>query len=178
MSILPILLAGALVYKLTTFHRKPTNTNDTTNTNKIKIFVYGSLMWDTIPFQHTATKMTLKHYKRKLCLSSYTTRGTYTNPGLFWGLTPHPNANCLGKLLTFTDNNVLDWMDTREGDMYRRTKLNHVFVYLPNTQHTQYHPNLSPEQINHAYQYAHGQHGSTKEYVDKTLHELKILENS
>lgn len=160
---LALVVAAALIYEIIL------------KQNKIKIFVYGSLLWDTIPFKHTSTKMVLKHFSRKLCIWSYTGRGTYQSPGLFWGIIPKNNANCTGKLLTFQNKNVLKWMDHREGDLYLRTKINGIFVYLPNVHHTQYDPNISKQQITNAYMTSKGQYGTTKEYVDNTIKEIQHI---
>ena len=66
-------------------------------------------------------------------------------------------------------------MDHREGDLYLRTKINGIFVYLPNVHHTQYDPKISKQQITNAYMTSKGQYGTTKEYVDNTIKEIQHI---
>ena len=118
------------------------------------VFVYGSLLWDTIPFSHSALIATLPHYQRALCIWSIHGRGTAMSPGLYWGVVPAENAICTGKLLKFSDPKMLDWMDKRESQLYIRTEIQisgiTAFVYLPNTSHTQYDPRISEQDVNAA----------------------------
>ena len=158
--ILLILLIGMLVQMLRSKRRF------------IYIFAYGSLMWDHIPFKHASRPATLKHFVRKLCIWSFSGRGTPESPGLYYGLVPQYNKRCSGKLLIFEDECVLQWLDKREGNMYLRQKVYvdgvYAFTYVANDKHPQYDPHISENQIKNAMK-SEGRFGSTLEYINNTI---------
>ena len=146
-----------------------------TSRRRIRVFAYGSLMWDAMPYRCTSTPAVLRHCVRRLCLWSYSGRGTPDSPGLYYGLVPVRGASCRGKLLTFSDGRILQWLDQREGDMYIRIRVRiddrDAFAYIANPCHPQYDPHVTGEQIERAMS-SRGEYGSTMEYVQNTLESI------
>ena len=153
----------------------------------MNVFAYGSLIWDSIPFPHTSQPTFLKHHELRLCIWSIQGRGTKNTPGLYWGIVKKRGTRCPGKLLRFTDqklfHKVLQWLDRREseGKLYHRISVEvsgtPTFVYVPNTTHPQYNPNIAPEKIEYAIRNSKGEYGTTKEYVENTLREFQLMRN-
>ena len=68
------------------------------NPAEIRVFAYGSLMWNPC-FEATARRAAvLPDYRRALCIWTVHARGTPSRPGLGLALEPNAGASCAGVL--------------------------------------------------------------------------------
>jgi cation transport protein ChaC len=150
------------------------------------IFAYGSLIWNPgFGFVERAMAK-LSGYHRSLCIFSNHYRGTTEKPGLVLGL--DMGGTCNGVVYRIEDSHwldVLNYVRKREllSGVYRevirevrlrdqdRTEL--ALTYVVNRQHSQYAGKLEVDDIAKYVEQGHGSSGSSKDYVEKTLHALR-----
>ena len=74
----------------------------------IRVFAYGSLIWNPC-FEATARRMAILHgYRRAFCIWTVHARGTPSRPGLGLALEPSAGASCAGVLFDLSPDLGLD----------------------------------------------------------------------
>jgi cation transport protein ChaC len=153
----------------------------------VRIFAYGSLMWDR-EFPRIAAEPALLHgYHRRFCLYSYDYRGTRTRPGLTLGL--DRGGTCRGILFRLPPEGVAEAIDalwTREMtaprvyDMRRlpvrsASGVMPAFAFTVRRDHPDYAGRLTLEQTAQIIAIAAGRRGTNRDYLAGTLRHLADL---
>jgi cation transport protein ChaC len=152
------------------------------------VFGYGSLMWNP-GFPHEATLPAwIDGYARAFCVRSSGHRGTPEQPGLVVGLTP--GGRCRGVLIHAQERHkasILDYLWRREMDLadgyvprqvVARTDNGceiRALTFVADLTHEAYAGQLTTEQTARRIAAAHGQRGSNRDYLERTLTELDRL---
>ena len=152
------------------------------------VFGYGSLMWNP-GFPHEAILPAwVEGYARAFCVRSQGHRGTPERPGLVVGLTP--GGRCRGLLIQAQEHHkasILDYLWRREMDLadgyvprrvIARTDDGHeieALTFVVDLAHAAYAGRLSTEETARRIATAHGQRGSNRDYLERTLAELDRL---
>jgi len=152
------------------------------------VFGYGSLMWDP-GFPHEAIlPAEIVGYARAFCVRSRGHRGTPEQPGLVVGLTP--GGQCRGLLILAEDRHkasILDYLWRREMDLADGYKPRQVsarlddgrrikaLTFVADLTHEAYAGLLPIEETARRIAAAHGQRGSNRDYLERTLAQLDRL---
>jgi glutathione-specific gamma-glutamylcyclotransferase len=152
------------------------------------IFAYGSLMWDP-GFPHGAIlPAEIDGYSRVFSVRSRGHRGTPDQPGLVVALTP--GGRCRGLLIQAEERHkasVLDYlwrreMDLADGYVPRRVtaclddgRRIDALTFVADLDHEAYAGVLSIEEAARRIAVAHGQRGSNRDYLERTLAQLDRL---
>lgn len=152
------------------------------------VFAYGSLMWDPGFPHETILPAWIEGYARTFCVRSRGHRGTPEQPGLVVGLTP--GGRCRGLLIRAEDRHkasVLDYLWRREMDLadgyVPRQVVAHgddggrvaALTFVADLAHEAYAGVLTIEETAHRIAAAHGQRGSNRDYLERTLTQLDRL---
>ena len=152
------------------------------------IFAYGSLMWDPGFPHETILPAEIDGYGRAFCVRSRGHRGTPDQPGLVVGLTP--GGRCRGLLIQAQERHkasILDYlwrreMDLADGYMPRRViaRLDdgqriEALTFVADLTHEAYAGILSVEETARRIAVAHGQRGSNRDYLERTLAQFDRL---
>lgn len=154
------------------------------------VFGYGSLMWKPGFDYDDMEKAVLPGYARRFCLDSITYRGTPEYPGLVLALDEAPGAACAGvayRVGPRRAREVHEYLRARELVTYSYLeKMLPVrlesgaspaaLCYVMDKTHVQYRGGLTPEQQAEVIATAHGPAGSNREYLEKTVHQLSLLQ--
>jgi glutathione-specific gamma-glutamylcyclotransferase len=157
------------------------------------VFGYGSLMWDPGFPTETIEPAWVDGYARAFCVRSRGHRGTPERPGLVVGLVPAEpaaTARCRGLLIKADDRHkasTLDYlwrreMDLADGYVPRQVtaqcddgRLIEALTFVVDLTHDAYAGPLSIEETARRIAAAHGQRGSNRNYLERTLAELGRL---
>jgi cation transport protein ChaC len=152
------------------------------------IFAYGSLMWDPGFPHQTILPAEIDGYARAFCVRSRGHRGTPDQPGLVVGLPP--GGRCRGLLIQAEERHkasILDYLWRREMDLAdgyvprqvttclddgRRIE---ALTFVADLDHEAYAGMLSTEETARRIAAAHGQRGSNRDYLERTLAQLDRL---
>jgi len=153
------------------------------------VFAYGSLMWDP-GFPHEAIlPAEIDGYARAFCVRSRGHRGTPEQPGLVVGLTP--GGQCRGLLILAEERHkpsILDYLWRREMDLadgYRPHQVSarlddgrriEALTFVADLAHEAYAGLLPIEEAARRIAAAHGQRGSNRDYLERTLAQLARLD--
>lgn len=153
------------------------------------VFAYGSLMWDP-GFPHEAIlPAEIDGYARAFCVRSRGHRGTPEQPGLVVGLTP--GGRCRGLLILAEERHkasILDYLWRREMDLadgYQPRQMTarlddgrqvEALTFVADLAHEAYAGRLPIEETARRIAAAHGQRGSNRDYLERTLAELARLD--
>ena len=91
----------------------------------IRVFAYGSLLWDPCFEFETKQPARLPGWVRRTCLWTVHARGSLECPGLFYGLDAEPDGACDGAVYTLSPDHLDDGLD----QLWRREM--HAGVYEP-----------------------------------------------
>jgi cation transport protein ChaC len=150
----------------------------------VRIFAYGSLMWDPAVPVAEARPARLAGWHRAMCVWTILARGTPDRPGLSLGLLP--GGHCDGLLLEFPREHLRDtlvhlWQREMWTDVYRplwleaeygNTRLSAV-AFVANPESRQYAGQLSLDETRHYIATASGQRGSSRDYLVSTIEKLR-----
>ena len=151
------------------------------------LFTYGSLMWDrtTIPYQETASAL-LHGYHRRFCIWTQLARGSPEMPGLSLGL--EPGGACRGiayRIKRRVAGDALDRIWRREmytgcyNPRWRKVRFAdrtvNAVAFVARRDHVQYAGRLAPETVAFHIARAHGENGSSRDYLADTLSNLNAL---
>jgi cation transport protein ChaC len=152
------------------------------------VFAYGSLMWDPGFPHETILPAEIEGYARAFCVRSSGHRGTPEQPGLVVGLTP--GGRCRGLLILAEQRHkasVLDYLWRREMDLADGYKPHQVsarlddgrqieaLTFVADLAHEAYAGLLPIEETARRIAAAHGQRGSNRDYLERTLAQLARL---
>lgn len=155
--------------------------------SKLRVFGYGSLMWNPCFEVVAQDKGTLHGYHRDVSIWSVYARGTPDCPGLGFGLEEKPEAACEGIVLTLPETtSEADLMPLWEREMWTGSysaewvtvSIEDVevtaltFVVLPD--HFQYAGGLSQAEKARYIATASGKFGPCRDYLADTVRELKV----
>ncbi len=153
----------------------------------LRVFAYGSLMWNPgFPYAESRTGR-LYGYHRAPCIWSVQYRGTAAKPGLVLGLAP--GGSCRGIVYRVRDREIeptLDYLHKREmiTRVYRpRTVPVHLdnghrveaLAFVSDTEHPQYASGLDTRKITDIVRQATGGTGSNTDYILSTVESLNQL---
>jgi len=160
------------------------------------VFGYGSLMWSPGFTYEIQCKAELIGYRRAMCVFSWKSRGTKENPGLVLGLVPEPSSICQGVAFRVPKDSiqdVLDYLMERENTPSECYTPEYVIVHLKGEHgvdcakvialcfvskqdHIQYAGHLTLEQQIQIISKSSGIHGTSLDYLTKTVAALQSLE--
>jgi len=153
----------------------------------LRVFAYGSLMWDPgFAFDHCAPAV-LKGYRRAFCVLSKSHRGTPERPGLVLGLAP--GGTCRGMVYRVTpghEEEVQAYLFERERRRYevyreRMLRVRHTGgavwaqTYIADPAARDYVGELAEDEIARRILAAHGERGPNFDYLERTIGQLKAL---
>ena len=153
----------------------------------LRVFAYGSLMWNPgFPYAERR-KARLHGYSRRLCVWSHHYRGEPEKPGLVFGL--DPGGECLGVVFRVEPKlreATLAYLREREliTNVYLETEVLAVLesgepvraiAYVADVVHSQYAGRLSLERTLEIVRHSAGRNGANAEYVLNTHDHLKML---
>ena len=152
----------------------------------IRVFAYGSLLWDPCFEFETKTPARLPGWVRRTCLWTVHARGSLECPGLFYGLDAEPDNACDGAVYALSPEHLDDGLDR----LWRREM--HAGVYEPlwldletnagparalafvvNRDHPQYTGAMELEAAAQYIATAHGKFGSCADYYAATAAALR-----
>jgi cation transport protein ChaC len=157
------------------------------STEPVRIFAYGSLMWDPNFSRAESETALLRGYHRSFCLYSYDYRGTKTQPGLTLGL--DRGGACRGILLRLPPEGLaeaIDWLWAREMTTPRVYDMRLLpvraacgtrmaFALTVRRDHPDYAGRLSFEAAARIIAAANGRRGACRDYLAETVHHLDAL---
>lgn len=155
-------------------------------TDAIRVFAYGSLIWNP-GFEWTGrTRGRLTGYMRRACIWTLESRGTPENPGLSLGLDTDPSGSCVGIVFTLPfvgEDEVLDrlWQREMHTALYRPRWLvasteagpADVLAFVSNREHPQYAGVMAHEVATGWIRGAEGSFGRCADYFRQTLRSLE-----
>jgi cation transport protein ChaC len=152
------------------------------------VFGYGSLMWNPgFPYE-TIEPSEIEGYARTFCVLSRGHRGTPERPGLVVGLTP--GGRCRGRLIQAEaahKASSLDYLWRREMDLadgyvpqWVRARCDdgrevEALTFVADLGHEAYAGRLTLDETARRIAAAHGERGSNRDYLERTLGELERL---
>ena len=154
----------------------------------LRVFAYGSLIWNPgFPYVERR-KARLHGYNRRLCVWSHHYRGEPEKPGLVFGL--DPGGECLGVVFRVEPKfrqPTIAYLREREliTNVYLETEVLAVLesgervtavAYVADVDHSQYAGRLSPQKTLEIVKHASGRNGPNAEYVLNTRAHLEQLE--
>ena len=154
---------------------------------RIRVFAYGSLMWNPCFEAADAAPAFVPNYERRFCILTTRARGTPDCPGLGLGLLPGKRG-CRG-IAYLLDNNCLDRaleaLFEREigTGIYRPTWLTArsqseefaVLAFVVDTRHPQFAGDVEFEEMVTLIARAKGSYGTCRDYLANTVAELTRL---
>lgn len=162
--------------------------NKNSSKGPIRVFAYGSLLWDPHFRSKTALIGRLNGWARKPCLWTVKARGSSDKPGLVFGLDPQPNGFCDGLVLELSGPNwysdlIALWQREMYVDMYRpvwlpiqsQSKEITAIAFVANQNHIFYAREVPQSDAAKIITSAYGDFGSCFDYYKKTLETLKGL---
>jgi cation transport protein ChaC len=153
----------------------------------VRIFAYGSLIWDP-EFSYAEAEPALLHgYHRRFCLYSYDYRGTPAQPGLVLGL--DRGGSCKGMTFRLPPESVAEaidrlWLREMSGRRVYDLRLLSVrtecgtrkaFAFTVLRGCPDYAGRLSPDDAARLILGAAGRRGTCREYFENTLRHLEQL---
>ncbi|HLZ65079.1 MAG TPA: gamma-glutamylcyclotransferase [Aliidongia sp.] len=152
------------------------------------IFAYGSLMWDPGFPTEAIAPAEIEGYSRAFCVRSRGHRGTPDRPGLVVGLTP--GGRCRGLAIKAEERHkasTLEYLWRREMDLadgYAPRRVTalcddgrriEALTFVADLDHEAYAGPLSVEETARRIAVAHGDRGSNRSYLERTLAALERL---
>lgn len=152
----------------------------------IRVFAYGSLMWNPC-FEATARRVALLHgYRRAFCIWTVHARGTPSRPGLGLALEPSAGASCAGVLFDLSPGLGADgllplWEREMWTAVYRprwiRVTVDNVradaLSFVVDPDQPQYAGNLPISEQARYIAAAAGKFGSCRDYLAETVEALR-----
>ncbi|MFT5485773.1 MAG: cation transport protein ChaC [Paracoccaceae bacterium] len=155
--------------------------------SKLRVFGYGSLMWNPCFDVVARDKATLRDYHRDFSIWSVYARGTPDRPGLGFGLEEKPGSICEGILLTLPETTTdADLMPLWEREMWTGSysaewvsvSIDEVVVpaltFVVSPDHFQYAGGLTLAQKASYIATASGKYGPCHDYLADTVREMKV----
>ena len=169
------------------FHEAPNALGELSDDGALRVFAYGSLIWNPGFSYVERRKAKLLGYSRRLCVWSHHYRGAPESPGLVFGL--DPGGECLGVVFRVEPKfrePTLAYLRAREliTNVYLETEVVAVLesgepvrakTYVADVVHSQYAGRLSLERTLEIVRRASGRNGSNAEYVLNTRAHLEML---
>ncbi|MCR9144592.1 MAG: gamma-glutamylcyclotransferase [bacterium] len=176
-----------------------------TGAESLKVFGYGSLLWNPGFDYEQKTFARLDGHHRAFCRLSVRHRGTPEKPGMVVGL--KPGGSCQGICYTVSGRNrasVLKYLDEREGAGYRRELVRlealqaaadsseknpavvgdsnaqspvmiQAYTYLPEEDHPTYAPDLGEDETVALIAHGVGNSGRARDYLKELVEHLHRL---
>lgn len=153
----------------------------------LRVFAYGSLMWDPELRHLHAGPGTVFGWHRSFCLRMLFGRGSPHQPGLMLAL--EPGGACRGQLLDLPaaaarEELELLWRREMSTHAYRARWVDvhgtaggrvRALAFVVNPRNERYAPGLSPQEAAHLIRTGTGSLGSSRDYFDATLRRLREL---
>jgi glutathione-specific gamma-glutamylcyclotransferase len=156
-------------------------------TQPVRIFAYGSLIWETEFSYAVAEPALLRGYHRSFCIYSYDYRGTPARPGLVLGL--DRGGSCRGMMFRLAPESAREAIDrvwSREMSgrpvytmrllqVRTRRSIERAFTFTVLRDCPDYTGRLSPDEAARLILSAVGRRGPCRDYFANTLRHLEEL---
>lgn len=154
--------------------------------SRLRVFGYGSLMWNPCFEVAAQQKSTLHGYHRDFSIWSVFARGTPERPGLGFALEEKPDSLCEGIVFTLPDTTAeADLMPLWEREMWTGTYTAEwvsvsvggaeipALTFVVSTDHFQYAGDLPVLEKARYIATAEGKYGTCYDYLAETVREMK-----
>ncbi len=156
----------------------------------IRIFGYGSLMWNPDFAYEAREPALLRGYHRRFCLKSIINRGTPEEPGMMLGLMPGGTCTGVAYRVGFEDReDVLDKLDEREGEGRANRRvllpvrilnqpgkvLENAWAYIPIVSYQNYMGMVGRKRMVELIAVGDGKTGSSHDYLRHLMAEVSKL---
>tara|TARA_R110002110_G_scaffold235530_2_gene451588 strand:- start:377 stop:1003 length:627 start_codon:yes stop_codon:yes gene_type:complete len=155
--------------------------------SKVRVFGYGSLMWNPCFDVVARDKSELHGYHRDFSIWSVYARGTPACPGLGFALEKKPGAVCEGIVFTLPETTAeADLMPLWEREMWTGTYTAEwvsvsvggidvpALTFVVSTDHFQYAGDLPVSEKARYIARAEGKYGTCYDYLAETVREMKL----